>query len=92
LPDLVAPLTCYHHPDRPAMAICVSCGKRICPSCATPWEGRQYCAPCLAIRSAAAGPDRAGWGWVGMGLAILLLALAVTALRPLLAGVLAGLQ
>ena len=92
MPELAAPLTCYHHPDRPAMAICVACGKRICPACATPWEGRQFCAPCLAARSAAAEGKRAGWSWAAMALAGLVLFLAVTALRPALASLLAGLR
>jgi hypothetical protein len=92
LPELVAPFTCHHHPDRPALAICVACGKRICAACATPWEGRQYCASCLASQGRVAGKERTVWGWVGMGLAILVLLFAVTALRPLLAGLLAELQ
>jgi hypothetical protein len=92
VPELVASLTCHHHPDRPALAICVACGKRICAACATPWEGRQYCASCLASRGTATGRDRAVWAWAGMGLAIFLLFVAVTALRPLLAGLLAELQ
>ncbi len=92
MPELVAPLTCHHHPDRPALALCVACGKRICAACATPWEGRQYCASCLASRGRVAGGERAAWGWVGMGLAVLVLLFAVTALRPLLAGLLAELQ
>jgi hypothetical protein len=92
LPELVAPLTCHHHPDRPAMAICVACGKRICPACATPWEGRQFCASCLAALGKTAGRGPAFWGWAGMALAGLALLLAVTALRPLLAGLLAELR
>jgi len=74
------------------MAVCVACGKRICPACATPWEGRQYCAACLAARRTAAGQERAGWGWAGMALAASGLLWAVTWLRPLLAGLFAGLQ
>ncbi|MEA2692597.1 MAG: Double zinc ribbon domain [Acidobacteriota bacterium] len=91
MPELALPATCANHPGRPAMAICVACRKRICPACATPWEGRQYCADCLAERRAAARPDRAGWGWAGMALAASALLWAVTWLRPLLAGLFAGL-
>ena len=74
------------------MAICVACGKRICPACATPWEGRQYCSSCLTDRGTPAGQDHAAWGWTGMALAALFLFLAVSALRPLLAGLLAELR
>jgi hypothetical protein len=92
LPELVAPLTCHQHPDRPAMALCVACGKRICPACATPWEGRQYCVSCLAARSTATGGDRTAWGWAALALAGCALLWLVTWLRPLWAGLLAGLQ
>jgi hypothetical protein len=91
LPELVAPLTCANHPGRPAMAVCVACAKRICQACSTPWEGRQYCAGCLAARRTVAREERAGWGWAGMALAAAGLLWAVTWLRPLLAGLLAGL-
>jgi len=90
LPALVAPLTCANHPDRPAMAICVSCHKRICAACATPWEGIQYCASCLAARRAVPRQAHARWGWAGLALAAAALLLALTWLRPALASLLAG--
>jgi B-box zinc finger protein len=90
LPERVAPLSCANHPGRPALALCVSCRKRICAACATSWEGIQYCASCLAERRAAVRPGRALWGWVGMTLAAAGLLVAVTLLRAAVAGLLAG--
>jgi len=90
LPEIVAPLTCANHPGRAAIAICVSCRRRICPACATAWEGIQYCASCLAARRAAPRQEGVGWRWVGMALAAAALLVALTWLRPALAGLLAG--
>jgi hypothetical protein len=83
---VAAPATCFHHPDRPAIALCVACRKRICAACATPWEGRQHCAACLLALGAAGGPERRPWGWAAMILAGLGVLAAVTWLRPFLAG------
>lgn len=27
-------MNCFHHPDRPAVGICKSCGRGLCPACA----------------------------------------------------------
>jgi len=50
---------CFNHASRPAFALCVSCGKAICQSCATLWDGRYFCVDCLAQQRAAAGRRRA---------------------------------
>jgi hypothetical protein len=92
LSELVLPLSCANHPGRPAMAICVACRKRICPACSTPWEGRQYCASCLAALDTATRQEHAVRGWAGMALAALALLWAVTWLRPLLASLFAELS
>jgi B-box zinc finger len=39
--------TCTHHPDRPAIAVCMSCTKPVCQECATTRDGIHYCARCL---------------------------------------------
>jgi hypothetical protein len=53
--------TCANHPNRPAHALCMSCGKAVCQECATTREGIYYCATCLARPSHAA---RAGVPWL----------------------------
>ena len=61
--------TCAHHPDRPAHALCMSCGKALCQECATLWDGIHYCAGCLAARRRVS-PSRRPWpGWVAVLLA-----------------------
>jgi hypothetical protein len=45
-----APARCFYHPDRQALAVCVSCRKPICQSCSTLWEGMHHCTACLAER------------------------------------------
>lgn len=58
LPSL-ATARCFNHADRPAFAVCVSCRKAVCQSCATLWEGRHFCVDCLAGQRAGAGRRRA---------------------------------
>jgi hypothetical protein len=38
---------CYYHPDRRAVAQCVSCGKDLCTECCIEREGQTYCKDCL---------------------------------------------
>lgn len=47
---------CSNHPERPAMAKCMACDKRICQTCSTVWDGIHYCVECLAQRRQ--GSDR----------------------------------
>lgn len=49
---MAAPAHCFYHPERSALAICVSCRKPICQSCSTLWEGMHHCTACLAQRRA----------------------------------------
>lgn len=49
---MARPAHCFYHPDRSALAICVSCRKPICQSCSTLWEGMHHCTACLALRRA----------------------------------------
>lgn len=37
---------CYYHPDRPAIARCLECGKPLCGECRVELEGRSYCQEC----------------------------------------------
>ena len=76
-----SPARCRNHPDRPAVAICVSCGKPVCAACSTRWEGMHHCISCLAARRAAAGDRGAVLRAVGMALLALALAAGVTLLR-----------
>ncbi|MFP5288320.1 MAG: hypothetical protein ACLGI9_21470 [Thermoanaerobaculia bacterium] len=50
---MASPAHCFYHPERSALAICVSCRKPICQSCSTLWEGMHHCTACLARRRAA---------------------------------------
>jgi hypothetical protein len=45
--------SCVHHSDRPAHALCMSCGAAVCQECATTWDGINHCASCLAKRGQA---------------------------------------
>ena len=42
--------TCERHPERPAAARCMACGRVLCQECTTTWEGINHCAACLAAR------------------------------------------
>jgi len=39
-------LNCYVHTDRPAVAVCVACGRALCESCANNVGGKFYCDAC----------------------------------------------
>ena len=71
---------CVFHPDRPAHAVCMSCGKPMCAFCATTWDGINYCNACLAERRRAAGGARSWWSAVPLGLLAVALLWAVTRL------------
>jgi hypothetical protein len=81
MPSSASPARCRNHPDRPAVAICVSCGKPVCAACSTRWEGMHHCISCLAARRAAASDRGAVLRAVGMALLALALAAGVTLLR-----------
>jgi hypothetical protein len=49
---------CRHHPERPAVAVCVRCREAVCADCTTKLEGINYCAPCLRRRADAARPPK----------------------------------
>ncbi|MEM3507170.1 MAG: hypothetical protein QW589_00500 [Candidatus Bathyarchaeia archaeon] len=43
-----APLgMCFYHSNLPAAYICSRCGRQICRSCAKPYFGLVFCAPCF---------------------------------------------
>lgn len=50
--------SCLHHPERPAHALCMSCGTAVCQECATTWDGINYCALCLTRRGRVAESRR----------------------------------
>lgn len=89
--SLAAPARCFHHPDRPALAICVSCRRPLCQSCSTLWEGIHLCVSCLAERRRAATRSGAGFRTAAVGLAALGLLLAATWLRAWIAALVAEL-
>lgn len=83
---------CFFHPDRPAVAICVSCQRPICTSCSTLWEGIHCCIDCLAARRAATGRRGVRLRTVGVLLAFLALLAVLTFLRARIGVFLAGLS
>ncbi|HEY0781566.1 MAG TPA: B-box zinc finger protein [Thermoanaerobaculia bacterium] len=82
--------TCHNHPDRPAIAVCVSCRESICQSCSTLWEGMHHCVDCLAARRAA----KVARGAVAASLVLLLISagllFAATHLRAVILALVAG--
>ncbi len=54
---------CFHHPDRQAFAVCMTCRNAVCQSCSTQWDGINYCTACLAARRDASRGGRAIAGW-----------------------------
>jgi len=72
---------CSHHPERPALALCMACGKAICQECSTLWQGIHYCAPCLEERRGSARQRGSVLGWLGIGVVTLGLFLLASALR-----------
>jgi hypothetical protein len=90
-PIVASPNRCFFHPDRPAMAICVSCKRPLCASCSTLWEGIHCCVECLAERRALAGRRGDRLRTVGVALASLALLAVLTYLRARIGVFLAGL-
>ena len=72
---------CAHHPDRPALALCKSCGKALCQECSTLWQGIHYCAPCLERHRGTARGRGTALGWLGLALVSLGLFFLANALR-----------
>jgi len=50
-------MKCYAHPDAEAVAICVQCGKGICPDCAGKTASGTYVCSATCARGRAARPD-----------------------------------
>ncbi len=45
-------MNCYFHNDRPAVGVCMSCGKAVCQDCASKVGGKIYCDACaMAMNS-----------------------------------------
>lgn len=85
---MAAPTHCFYHPDRSALAICVSCRKPICQSCSTLWEGMHHCTACLAQRRASAGERGAALRTIAVALLTLALLTGATFLRAWLGALL----
>jgi hypothetical protein len=87
---MAAPAHCFYHPDRSALAICVSCRKPICQACSTLWEGMHHCTACLALRRATVSRSGTGARTVLMILLTLGLLAGTAVLRAWIAAVLVG--
>lgn len=83
---------CFYHPDRQALAVCVSCRKPICQSCSTLWEGMHHCAACLAGRRGTVARRGAAVRTIVLGLLTLGLLAGATFLRGWIGIALAGLS
>ena len=68
---------CAHHPDRPAVATCVTCGEPVCAECARLVDGKYYCERHVPVAEVRTVPAPRG-GRLRPGL-LLLLAAAVGA-------------
>jgi len=68
---------CAHHPERPGIALCMSCRKVVCQECTSTWDGVNHCRPCLATRSAQLQVRSSPLSWAFWSLTMLLL-LAIT--------------
>lgn len=81
----VSSTVCANHPDRPAMAKCMACDKRICQTCSTEWDGIHYCVTCLQQRRRG-GEERAGLAaWLVLLATVAVLYAAVHGVRLLVA-------
>lgn len=85
----LAATRCANHPDRPAVAVCVTCHKPVCAECSTRWEGMHHCVSCLAARRAAARGRSTALRTLGLILLALGLAAGATLLRALAAAAIA---
>jgi hypothetical protein len=91
MPIPASPIHCFHHPDRLAAALCVRCGRPICASCSTRWEGMHHCVGCLAARRAATRETGAVARAVLLVVLTLGLAAVLTLVRAIAGAALAGL-
>lgn len=89
---IAASARCFHHPDRPALAVCVSCRKPVCQSCSTLWEGMHHCAACLAGRRGAAAQGGAALRTAVLALLTLGLLAGAAFLRAWIGAALAGMS
>ncbi|MBI2932709.1 MAG: hypothetical protein HYY16_13765 [Planctomycetes bacterium] len=64
---------CANHPERYGHALCMTCGKVVCQECATPWDGINYCASCLARRRQGARKGGSALSWAALAATIVLL-------------------
>lgn len=62
---------CAHHPDRPGIALCMSCRKVVCQECTATWDGVNHCRPCLAARGAQKQARSSPLTWAVSSLAVL---------------------
>ena len=83
---------CFYHPDRQALAVCVSCRKPICQSCSTLWEGMHHCAACLSERRSTVARRGAAVRTIVLGLLTLGLLAGAAFLRGWIGIALAGLS
>jgi hypothetical protein len=49
--------SCYFHPDRPGVGVCVRCRVVICAACRTRVDGVNHCHACLKVLGAGAAAD-----------------------------------
>jgi hypothetical protein len=52
--------SCYFHPERPGVGVCVRCRVVICGACCTRLDGVNHCHACLKALSRRADEPRAG--------------------------------
>lgn len=81
MPSSAVAARCHNHPDRPALAVCVSCGKAVCAACSTRWDGMHHCISCLAARRQASGQRAAVVRAIATALLAAIAAAGVTFLR-----------
>jgi len=55
---------CFHHPERLAFAVCMTCHNTVCQACATQWDGIYHCTTCLAARRTASAERGSVVGWL----------------------------
>ena len=57
-------MKCAYHPDRDAVAVCVSCGAGLCPDCRNREDGKYYCDECVKTHEPLrVSPEKAGRGF-----------------------------
>lgn len=88
--EILARRVCVQHPDRPSLAVCMSCGNAICQECATQWEGINYCTTCLAALQKPATERSRNFALVAMILASLALIFAIVRLTVGMGAFIAG--